>query len=343
MRSKSNKLTAKPKKSQRKITWLLYVLLFLSIIAYAFYNNPVIGIMAIALLVAVLILDFGESVREEGAKKTVIEIGIAITAVVIIYIVLILVLGTRSPIDTVASCSMLPILHRGDMVILKGTGNITDFLNTNHIPIVNVSSQAFNKMESNMSSEFLIFYPYTNNKSDINTSFVVTNNSSIALYNQLCLAKLSSVGEDYLFYKCAVPQSQYGNLIKYNYSIGRMMANNLTERIVYTSSISIANTTIVENYSNPIIVYSTTSHDLVPLEDIIHRLYAAIRVGGSYYLLTKGDNNPMLDIQFGVYPTSSRDVVGYVLAHVPIIGYMKLLVSGQVGEVAGCNQTILRS
>ncbi len=342
LKSRNEKPRSKPKRSQNKITWLLYLLLFLSIISYAFYNNPIIGLAAIILLVAVLVMDFGESVKEEGAKKTVIEIGIALLAVVLIYVILIFILGTRNPIDTVASCSMLPTLHRGDMVVLKGTGNITSFLSTNHIPIVDVSSRAFNAMESNMSSEFLIFYPYINNKSDINTSFVVTNESSIALYNQLCLAKLSSIGEDYLFYKCVVPQSQYNNLIKYNYSIGKMRINNLTENIVYTSSISIANRTIIENYSNPIIVYSTTSHDLVPLEDIIHRLYAAIRVNGSYYLLTKGDNNPVLDVQFGVYPTSSADVVGYVLAHVPIIGYLKLLVSGQIGQVAGCNQVILR-
>ena len=76
--------------------------------------------------------------------------------------------------------------------------------------------------------------------------------------------------------------------------------------------------------------------------DIIHRVVAALNVNGSYYILTKGDNNPGLDMEFGNYPINQSSVIGYDIATVPLIGYLKLIVSGQLGAVAGCNQTMLR-
>jgi hypothetical protein len=73
---------------------------------------------------------------------------------------------------------------------------------------------------------------------------------------------------------------------------------------------------------------------------VIHRLYAILNVSGQYYFLTKGDNNQALDIEFENYPASKSDVLGYVIADVPVVGYVKLLLSGQVATPAGCNQTL---
>jgi hypothetical protein len=98
---------------------------------------------------------------------------------------------------------------------------------------------------------------------------------------------------------------------------------------------------VPENYSNPVVVYKTIQNDSFG-GSIIHRLVAAIDVNGTYYFLTKGDNNPALDIEFGNYPAAQSDIVGYKIADVPVLGYVKLLISGQLVTPAGCNQTILR-
>ena len=47
-------------------------------------------------------------------------------------------------------------------------------------------------------------------------------------------------------------------------------------------------------------------------------------------------------MEFGNYPINQSSVIGYDIATVPLIGYLKLILSGQLGAVAGCNQTMLR-
>ncbi|MEM0469055.1 MAG: hypothetical protein QXT27_07665 [Pyrobaculum sp.] len=127
---------------------------------------------------------------------------------------------------------------------------------------------------------------------------------------------------------------------KYYYSIGNITIGGRLMNVVYTSSISILNKTIYANYSMPIIVYRTTGQDSFS-GDIIHRVFAAIRVGNAYYFLTKGDNNQALDIEFANYPPSNGSIIGRVIADVPVIGYLKLIISGQFAAPQGCNQTIL--
>lgn len=109
--------------------------------------------------------------------------------------------------------------------------------------------------------------------------------------------------------------------------------------IIYTRSITINNQTILENYSNPIIVYLTTPNDTFS-GDIVHRVFAALKVGSTYYLLTKGDNNPALDIEFGNYPVDQNMVIGKVVGVIPWLGYLTLAFKGGI-ETAGCNQVII--
>ena len=135
--------------------------------------------------------------------------------------------------------------------------------------------------------------------------------------------------------------SQQVDLIQYNYSIENVSGVGSVEYTPQTSEIMIANTIIHENYSDPIMVYQTTSNDSFS-GDIIHRLVAAIRSGDQYYLLTKGDNNGGLDIQFVNYPENQNAVIGYVIADIPVVGYLKLIVSGMFATPAGCNTTIVR-
>ncbi|VVB77476.1 Uncharacterised protein [uncultured archaeon] len=331
------------KKQSSKVVWALYIALALLIVAYALSGSSVFGFAALLLIAGIFYYEISHSVRNEGAVRSVIDVATAIGAAIVVWILLMVILQTSAPVDAVSSCSMLPVLQRGDLVALHGIGNVTKFLISQHVPVINVDRTSFQRMQANMSSEFLAFYAYqTTNKSRI--AYIFDSNSSgygIGLYSTPCLSRLSYLGQRGKFYTCYVQPSQDGNLVKYNYSVGNVSISGSNSRIVYTSGITVGGTTVAENYSGPIVVYQTTKSDYFS-GSIIHRVVAAMNVSGTYYFLTKGDNNQALDIQFENYPVNSTAVLGYVIADIPLAGYVKLILSGQLAVPAGCNQTILR-
>lgn len=322
--------------------WVLYAILIASIAAYIFYNNVLIGVFAFVVLVLAIVLDVKTSVETGGIQGAFKEIAMAVGAVVLVWIILIAVLGTSSPVDVVVSCSMLPTLQRGDLVVVHGISNLSSFAEENHVPVVNMTQSQFSAMQAGMYSEFLAYYAYyPSNRSDISETISQSvSGYSIGLYNTKCISGYLFEGQYNRVAGCMV-SSQSGNPIKYSYSIGNVTINGQVYNEVYTSGISILNTTVSQNYSNPIIIYKTTSSDSFS-GDIIHRLYAVIRVGGDYYTLTKGDNNPYLDIEAANYPANQSSIVGYEVARVPYVGYLRLILTGQVGQVPGCNMQLQR-
>jgi hypothetical protein len=338
---KKNEQPARKKESSMA-AWALYSLLAILIIAYALLGNELVGLAALLTIIAIFYYEVKYSLKTEGARKSAMDIGVAIGAALLVWLVLILALHTTAPIDAVSSCSMLPVLQRGDIVALGGIGNVTQFAESKRVPVVGVGSGAFQRMESNMSSEFLSFYAYAKgNMSQIAYIFDNSTPHGIGLYNTACLSRYSYLGESKYFSRCYVNMSQGNNLIKYGYSIGNVSVAGVVHSIVYTSSITVGNATIAANYGNPIVVYQTTDKDYFT-GSIIHRVFAVLNVSGSYYFLTKGDNNQALDIEFENYPANASAVTGVVLADVPLVGYVKLLLSGQLAVPAGCNQTILK-
>jgi signal peptidase I len=334
---------AEPKGRQSSlVVWALYALLAALIILYALTGNAVVGVAAMLAIAGVFYYEIKHSIKTEGTKRSVIDIGMAVGAALLVWVVLMLVLQTSAPIDAVSSCSMLPALQRGDVVVLGGIGNPAQFAASKGIPVLNVSAGAFQRMEGNMSSEFLSFYAHPKaNGSELSDVFDNGSGYEIGLYNTKCLSQFSYLGQAKYFPKCEVPMSQSGDLIKYNYSVGKVEIAGAEHDIVYTSSITVGNVSVAENYANPVVVYQTSSQDYFT-GSIIHRVFAVVDAGGSYYFLTKGDNNQALDVEFENYPANESSVTGYVLADVPLVGYVKLLLSGQIAVPAGCNQTILR-
>ena len=243
---------------------------------------------------------------------------------------------------------MLPALHRGDLILVHGISNMSQFLKENNVPVVNVSSVQFSGMLNNISSEFDEPFAYTHgNIGDVLIAPYINDSIkgySIGLYNVPCISRLLGEGASQLLARCYVSQSgQSKNLIRYSYTVGSVQVGQNTFAMPEISSITIANTTILENYSNPVIVYRTVPGDSFYADsEIIHRLYAAINVDGSYYMITKGDNNPVIDMQAGNYPAGTNETIGYLYAGIPYLGYPSLIIKGQLSPVAQCNQTILR-
>ncbi len=340
--------TAQRKSEDRTIT-IIWAALLIFILAYAaanvlFKTNvAVLGVGAFILFILAILAESRTSIKHEGGKKTLLEIGGVVLSVLILFAIVAVVLHTSSPIDVIASCSMLPSFHRGDLVVLHGIGNMSSFLDAYRIPVVNVSQAAYSAMVNDMQSEFLQPYADVNG----NLGYILQNASlnassySIGLYSLPCLASHQG-GHVAGYGSCLVtPAEESKNLIGYNYALARLAANAGNASIIYVPSITIGNITVVENYSNPVIVYKATKLDYFS-GDIIHRVFAAMRVGSNYYLLTKGDNNPILDIESLNYPVNASSVVGYVVGHIPYVAYPSLILKGQVGNVPGCNQTIVR-
>ena len=117
--SKAEKNTKDRKQDHLKLN-ILYLFLALSVIGYIFSSNPIIGAVAFVLLAFTLVEEFRQSVNDEGLRKSLYDVIAAIVIIVVIWIILVIILGTSSPINVVASCSMLPTLHRGDLIILHG-------------------------------------------------------------------------------------------------------------------------------------------------------------------------------------------------------------------------------
>ena len=349
MREQKNEVQKKHKKSDERIIYFMYIVTLAFIVLYILHNDIVTGIIAFLAIIFTIVLEFRGSIRSEGMKKTARDLIIAIVAVVVVIWVLpTIFLQSSSPIDVVASCSMLPTLQRGDLAFVHGISNMSQFLKENNVPVVNVSTTQFSNMISNINNEYDEPFAYLHN--DIGDVVIAQylnssiHNYSVGLYNVPCINKLLGEGASQLLARCYVNQSvQSENLIKYSYSVGSIQVGQNTFAIPEITSISVANTTIVENYSNPIIIYTTIPGDSFYTDyEIIHRLYAAINVNGRYYMITKGDNNPVIDIQAGNYPANTTQVIGYLVARVPYLGYPSLIIKGQLSPIAQCNQTMLR-
>ncbi len=328
----------KEKGKSEPYIWLLYALLIALIALYALYGAVLIGAAAVLLIIALVVLEVKASIANEGARKGLLDIGMAVGAAIVAWVLLAAFLQTTAPLDAVSSCSMLPTMHRGDLVVLHGISNFSSFVAQKHIPVVSMSAATFDAMQRNMSSEFLAYFAYYGNASRI--TYVLENSSAfnVGLYNTVCVSAADYYGRPSDIADCRVG-GQAGLSIRYSYSLGNLSYENYLYKALYTSGINITGTSITENYSNPIIVYRATSDDAFS-GDIVHRVYAALNVSGTYYFLTKGDNNQALDMEFGNYPVNQSDVVGYVVADVPALGYVKLLLSGQLATPAGCNTTL---
>ncbi|MGC8479432.1 MAG: hypothetical protein ACP5M9_02070 [Candidatus Micrarchaeia archaeon] len=341
-----NKKIEQNKKTNNNIINLTYVLIIIFMVAYIATQSIIFGFLSFALIIATLFLEFKSSVTEEGTKKTIIDIGIVLVVVIILFWVIpTIVLQSSSPINVVASCSMLPSIQRGDLVLVHGISNMSSFLSENKIPVIKISQNELLTLFGNITQQFIYPFPYIKgNPSEVLLKGYYTNASKyqIGLYNVECIDGYLSKGLSKDLSQCLANTYEKGSIIQYNYSIANLSYQNTIFKEPYISSIKINNTVVYENYSNPVIVYKTIPGDSFTDSQIVHRVFAALQVNNTYYILTKGDNNQILDIEDMNYPPNQTQIIGYVALTIPFLGYPSLIIKGQFGSVPGCNETILR-
>ncbi len=322
------------RKTGRSITtWPLYIILIVFFILYVVYQaRPTIavifGIIIFAMIVALVAIEIINGSSEEGKLKNALEVVVAIVLVVAIWYAMQWLLHTRYPIDAVPSCSMLPYLQRGDMIILQGVAQPSQI----HAPEVKMTQAQVQQMISNAMNESLECVAYKISASSVNVSLILQPGYSLGIYEQepnggRIISNSSQPGP--IRYQCGVAYLQF--------------TNGTTLQEAYTKAIVIGNTTITGDQNNSVVVYKTNPSDLFYREGddyIVHRVYAVVNASGTYYYLTKGDNNPGLDIQYQNLPPSQQNIEGKVIAIIPYLGYLKLILSGTLSQPAGCNSVL---
>ena len=315
--------------------WPVYIMVIVALVLYVLLERIrilaiTLGIVTFFLIIIAIVLELISGKNEVGYKKSILEIAAAIIVVVILWYGLKFFLSTNNPIDVVPSCSMLPYLHRGDMIFLHGVSSISQI----KAPIIDVTSSQMSRVLSSPDSESLSCVAY------------ITNSSGTYIRQTLAPGyKVGLIEDSNGIYRLVNSQEQSGNVVQY--TCGTREVRLSTGQILneaYTTSITVNNHTIAGDRNNSIVVYGTRSGDLFYEEGdayVVHRAYAILNDSGDYYVLTKGDNNPGLDIQYGNYPPNMSQVQGKVVGVIPYLGYLKLIISGNLVVPQGCNSTVI--
>ena len=308
---------AKPKKNSREneqkvLDWLveskaLYITLIAFFVLYLLTRSilfpPLIAINILALFAAETI----QGVQKEGVKHELVELATAVLVALVLWYGSSFILGTPAPLDAIVSCSMLPSLERGDMVLLQGAHGVK-------APVVNLTRGEWQSIDW---SDYSVI-----------CAGCQRPDGSI----EPCLMEYDPLTGEY-----SSEANQSGKLLRFECgSCSRFNhQTGVEEHVPCTKGITISGTRIGEDLSNDVLVYTPQPGDTFKTE-IIHRVYAVANVDGENYYFTKGDNNPAFDVQFGTKPSPQENTVGKVLFRLPYLGYVKLFLWGFYADPAGC-------
>ena len=315
-----------------------YILILALLFLYVITKQPLVALAIAFLIVGLFVYETYGGIRKRGWKKELGEILAAVIIGVLVWYVGGFLLNTPAPLDAVVSCSMLPHLERGDMVLLQGAS-----INTHE---VSVTLQEWEQINEKMKTNF--------------TCGPCESNGSYIPYNfSVCRV---SCGNGCLIAINGKPVTLASNDTLFGYNYGACKLKSKSGDIVNSlcvKSITIKGRTIYENFSNDVVVYEPEQNSVFQ-GSIIHRTLAKVSVDGREYYLIKGDNNEMLDVQVpgnGTLagqnrclfysppnrenkPVPSDRVMGKVLLRIPYIGYLKLFLWGYIEDPSGCDTVI---
>ncbi|MBU0532586.1 hypothetical protein KKB44_03770 [Candidatus Micrarchaeota archaeon] len=306
---------------------ILFATLALFLITNAIFggNNSLNFIpILIAILIVIEILVFvaievKEGTKKHGWKHEIVDTLLALLIAVVIWYGVSFILNTNSPISGVVSCSMLPNLQRGDFILVQGALANAYEIEMTEQELDSLTSDAIIHYEgSNFTIKGSIFsYCIYNQKAELCQFFVDSPEKIIEEKGAFT----------YKYERCSLSYSDGGNAT-----------------LPCLSSVTFKNHEYLTNFSHDTIVYASPKDHLYSLiGDIVHRAMFKINVGDETYYLTRGDNNPILDLQVYDYgrdltnaPVSEEYVRGKVIARIPILGYFKLFISGYLQEDSQC-------
>jgi signal peptidase I len=294
------------------------------LLLYVLTKQPIFGILTAIAIVALVIFEVYEGIKANGFRHELWETGITVGIAVLAWFALSFVLSTPTPISAVVSCSMVPELYRGDMILVQGgaahSANLISVSPGDSQYLFSNPTVSFNGKSMTVNSSM---YGYCYESGDVATCSLFNNNPS---------AFVEQRGPFTFTYGKCLRQSLSGNSIM------------VQEPCVMGLSYKNQSVDVQGDRSSDTVLYAPKPTDLFALSgDIVHRAVVEIKDGSSAYFLTKGDNNNVFDIQFHSLayerfntPVSPEQLKGKVLFHVPWLGYYKLFLVGFVTEDAVC-------
>ncbi len=285
-----------------------------------FLIATVLGIPILPILLGIVIaieifafvgLEVKSGVKAHGWKNELIDTVIALAVAVFLWYGAGFLLNTETPVSGVVSCSMLPNLQRGDFVFVQGA-------EVNAYDIEMTSSQ----VESLNGAAHITY----GNKS---------KTIPVSIFPYCTAHRSEEMCQEFVMNPASIVEKK--GAFTYRYERCPLTYKNGTE--VYqpcVKSVEFEGTEYLTNHSNDVIIYQPPSYDLYSvIGDIVHRTFFRIDVDGEYYYVTRGDNNPYLDIQAYDYrfdminrPVPEEYLRGKVIGRLPLLGYFKLFIHG---------------
>ncbi len=280
---------------------------------------PLLGFIIVIEIFVFVGLEVKGGAQKHGWKHEVVDTLIALAVAISIWYGASFILNTETPISGVVSCSMLPNLQRGDFVLVHGAPVAAYEIEMSEAELASLNDAA--KIS------------YGGNEATVPGSLVALCAASDNI--DICNV-FDENPEDFVERKGA---------FTYRYERCPLTFTNGTAgHQSCLRSVEFKGKEYLTNFSHDTIIYQPSRNDYYALiGDIVHRAMFKIDVGGKDYYITRGDNNPLLDIQaydYGLglqnHPVPEEYVRGKVILRVPLLGYFKLFISGHFQESPQC-------
>lgn len=290
-----------------------YFLIAIFFIAYLVTGFWVFGLLVGMAIVWVVLLEFVLGAKAHGIVNELKETLIALVLALLVWFGSGFLLQTSSPLNAIVSCSMLPHLDRGDMVILNGDRVQAPQAGIPALP-------------------------------DLTNAQVYQNGKLIGTVKGSIYSYCSQMGRD----SSPLCQSFITFPDEYTEVHGPLTFGYGTCQVIFPKTgqlqsapcvlwLQVNGTKYYTNLSDDVVVYQPEPDEYYArVGDIIHRAYIRLKADdtGTVYFLTKGDNNPIFDIQAYDENTDSANrpveltrSKGRVMFDIPYLGYLKLFIS----------------
>lgn len=282
------------------------------------------GFMVAVEIIYFVTLEVKEGAKAHGWKHEALDTVIALAVALFIWFGASFLLNTSAPLSAVVSCSMLPNLQRGDFVVVQGGAPARAY----ELSMTQAELDSLNGRAS-------VTYPGGNASLDGSLFPYCVGERIAGKISPLCRAFIES------------PETviEIKGAFTYRYETCAMAYSNGTAaHMPCLKSVTFKGTEYLSNFSDDIVVYQPPAGDYYArIGDIVHRAMFRINVDGKNYYLTRGDNNPLLDLQSYEYstgmanhPIPEKNLRGKVIGRIPILGYFKLFIQGYFQEDSQC-------